>query len=84
MVALGRKYDTGIFLSPTNETCFLCLYTCYLDEDYVPRYARNCVLYKERLKSSLKLSIYGRYWDFIKQYEVSLSWMFNDILNLTI
>ena len=46
MVALGRKYDTGIFLSPTNETCFLCLYTCYLDEDYVPRYARNCVLYE--------------------------------------
>ena len=47
MVALGRKYDTGIFLSPTKETCFLYLYTCYLDEDYVPRYARNFVLYKE-------------------------------------
>ena len=46
MVALGRKYDTGIFLSPTKETCFLYLYTCYLDEDYVPRYARNFVLYK--------------------------------------
>ena len=46
MVALGRKYDTGIFLSPTKETCFLYLYTCYLDEDYVPRYARNCVLYQ--------------------------------------
>ena len=45
MVALGRKYDTGIFLSPTKETCFLFLYTCYLDEDYVPRYARNFVLY---------------------------------------
>ena len=45
MVALGRKYDTGIFLSPTKETCFLYLYTCYLDEDYVPRYARNFVLY---------------------------------------
>ena len=46
MVALGRKYDTGVFLSPTKETCFLYLYTCYLDEDYVPRYARNFVLYK--------------------------------------
>ena len=46
MVALGRKYDTEIFLSPTKETCFLYLYTCYLDEDYVPRYARNFVLYK--------------------------------------
>ena len=45
MVALGRKYDTGIFLSPTKETCFLYLYTCYLDEDYVPRFARNFVLY---------------------------------------
>ena len=45
MVALGRKYDTGIFLSPTKETCFLYLYTCYFDEDYVPRYARNFVLY---------------------------------------
>ena len=35
MVALGRKYDTGIFLSPTKEMCFLYLhvYTCYLDED---------------------------------------------------
>ena len=37
IVALGRKYDTEIFLSPTKETCFLYLYTCYLDEDYVPR-----------------------------------------------
>ena len=46
MVALGRKYDTGIFLSPTEKTCFLYLYTCYLDEDYVPRYARNFVLYE--------------------------------------
>ena len=46
MVALGRKYDTGIFLSPTKETWFLYLYTCYLDEDYVPRYARNFVLYE--------------------------------------
>ena len=46
MFALGRKYDTGIFLSPTKETCFLYLYTCYLDEDYVSRYARNFVLYK--------------------------------------
>ena len=45
MVALGRKYDTGLFLSPTKETCFLYLYTCYFDEDYV-RYARNCVLYE--------------------------------------
>ena len=45
MVALGRKYDTEIFLSATKETRFLYLYTCYLDEDYVPRYARNFVLY---------------------------------------
>ena len=53
MVALGRKYDTGIFLSPTKETCFLYLYTCYLDEDYVPRYARNFVLYKRGVPRSL-------------------------------
>ena len=34
---------------------------------------------KERLKSSLRKS-YGRYGDLIKQYEVSLSQMLNDIL----
>ena len=34
---------------------------------------------KERLKSSLR-KFYGRYGDLIKQYEVSLSQMFNDIL----
>ena len=34
---------------------------------------------KERLKSSLK-KIYGRYGDLIKQYEVPLSQMLNDIL----
>ena len=34
---------------------------------------------KERLKSSLR-TFYGRYGDFIKQYEVSLSQMLNDIL----
>ena len=34
---------------------------------------------KERLKSSLR-KFYGRYGDLIKQYEVSLSQMLNDIL----
>ena len=34
---------------------------------------------KERFKSSLR-KFYGRYGDLIKQYEVSLSQMFNDIL----
>ena len=34
---------------------------------------------KERLKSSLRKS-YGRYRDLIKQYEVSLSQVLNDIL----
>ena len=34
---------------------------------------------KERLKSSLR-KFYGRYEDLIKQYEVSLSQMLNDIL----
>ena len=34
---------------------------------------------QERLKSSLR-KFYGRYGDLIKQYEVSLSQMFNDIL----
>ena len=34
---------------------------------------------KERLKSSLK-KFYGRYGDLIKQYEVSLIQMLNDIL----
>ena len=34
---------------------------------------------KERLKSALR-KFYGRYWDLIKQYEVSLSQMSNDIL----
>ena len=34
---------------------------------------------KERLKSSLR-KFYGRYRDLIKQYEVSLSQMLNDIL----
>ena len=34
---------------------------------------------KERLKSSLRM-FYGRYGDLIKQYEVSLSQMLNDIL----
>ena len=34
---------------------------------------------KERLKSSLR-KVYGRYGDLIKQYEVSLSQMLNDIL----
>ena len=34
---------------------------------------------KERLKSSLR-KCYGRYGEFIKQYEVSLSQMLNDIL----
>ena len=34
---------------------------------------------KERLKSSLR-NWYGRYEDLIKQYEVSLSQMLNDIL----
>ena len=34
---------------------------------------------KERLKSSLR-QFYGRYGDLIKQYEVSLSQMLNDIL----
>ena len=33
---------------------------------------------KERLKSSLR-KFYGRYGDLIKQYEVSLSQMLNDI-----
>ena len=33
----------------------------------------------KRLKSSLR-RFYGRYWDLIKQYEVSLSPMLNDIL----
>ena len=34
---------------------------------------------KERLKSSLR-KFYGRYGDLIKQYEVSLSQLLNDIL----
>ena len=38
---------------------------------------------KERLKSSLR-KFYGRYGDLIKQYEVSLSQMLNDICDLTI
>ena len=64
MVALGRKYDTGIFLSPTKETCFLYLYTRYLDEDYVPRYARNCVLYNFILLWDLWFSLVTcRWWD---------------------
>ena len=58
MVALGRKYDTGIFLSPTKETCFLYLYTCYLDEDYVPRYARNFVLYKNCYTFKVLMRLY--------------------------
>ena len=40
-----------------------------LDQGYV----------KERLKASLR-KFYGRYWDLVKQYEVSLSQMLNDIL----
>ena len=35
----------------------------------------------ERLKSSFR-KFYGRYRDLIQQYEVSLSWMFNEILTL--
>ena len=35
----------------------------------------------ERLQSSFR-KFYGRYGDFILQYEVSLSWMLNDILTL--
>ena len=34
---------------------------------------------KERLKSSLRM-FYGRHWDLIKQYEVSLSRVLNDLL----
>ena len=35
----------------------------------------------ERLQSSLR-KFYGRFWDLIQQYEVSLSRMLNDILTL--
>ena len=35
----------------------------------------------ERLQSSFR-KFYGRYWDLIQQYEVSLSRMLNDILTL--
>ena len=70
-----------VFISqPIRYARDCCLYGCFilratrlsnklLEQGYV----------KERLKSSLR-KFYGRYRDLIKQYEVSLSKMLNDIL----
>ena len=71
----------GVFISQLIRYARACsLYGCFilratrlsnklLEQGYV----------KERLKSSL-MKFYGRYGDLIKQYEVSLSQMLNDIL----
>ena len=71
----------GVFISQLIRYARACSsYGCYilratrlsnklLEQGYV----------KERLKSSLR-KFYGRYGDLIKQYEVSLSQMLNDIL----
>ena len=71
----------GVFISQLIRYAWACSsYWCFilratrlsnklLEQGYV----------KERLKSSLR-KCYGRYGDLIKQYEVSLSQMLNDIL----
>ena len=65
LMAKDWRFGTVLGVFPTKETCFLYLYTCYLDEDYVPRYARNFVLYElarlacKILKLSQLLSLHG-------------------------
>ena len=71
----------GVFISQLIRYALACSsYGCFilkatrlsnklLEQGYV----------KERLKSSLR-KFYGRYGDLIKQYEISLSQMLNDIL----
>ena len=59
----------GLSSLPSSRIALTRLSNKLLEQGYV----------KERLKSSLR-KFYGRYGDFIKQYEVSLSQMLNDIL----
>ena len=54
---------------PIISLCWMRLSNELLEQGYV----------KERLKSSLR-KFYDRYGDLIKQYDVSLSQMLNDIL----
>ena len=60
-------------------TCWLYCITTSLWRTPVNHLILEQGYVKERLKSSLR-KFYGRYGDLIKQYEVSLSQMLNDIL----
>ena len=60
IVSLSRKYGEKFFLNPTKETCisYNLIYICYLDEDYVPHFVRNYVLYKKCImKAEISMKI---------------------------
>ena len=69
----SQQLDSFFLIGMLRFHCFILratrLSNKLLEQGYV----------KERLKSSLR-KFYGRYGDLIKQYEVSLSQMLNDIL----
>ena len=71
----------GVFISQLIRYARACSsYGCFiLRATRLSNKLLEQVYVKERLKSSLR-KFYGRYGDLIKQYEVSLSQMLNDIL----
>ena len=80
----GTKCSKGgkIYLIANLPTGEVLLYSiCSLGEDllYSKYSGRRLAIFKERFKLSLR-KFYGRYGDLIKQYEVSLSQILNDIL----
>ena len=74
-----------VLCSLNGDILLLFERACFSDDCFIHRTKRlsNRLLekgyVKEHLKSSLK-KCYGRYGDLIKQYEVPLSRMLNDIL----
>ena len=74
---------SGVFISQLIRYARACSsYECFILRDRL----LSSKIFKqwyfvERLKSSFR-KFYGRYWDIIQQYEVSHSWMLNDILTL--
>ena len=70
----------GIFISQLIRYARACSsYGFILRSTRLPNKLSEQGYVKERLKSSLR-KFYGRYGDLIKQYEVSLSQILNDIL----
>ena len=73
--------SVGVFISQFIQYARACsLYGCFILRATRFSYMRlEQGFVKKRLKSSLK-KFYGWYGDIIKEYEVPLSWMPNDIL----